>query len=223
MTPPGAQWCLVVPVKSLATAKTRLSDSWVAPGLTPAAREDLALAFAVDTVDAAIRCPQVRAVVVVTDDPRATRVLAGTGAVVVPDEPAAGLNAALRHGAAVAIGRHPTCGIGALSADLPALRPGELTGVLRAALRHRMAMVADMHGSGTTLLLARSLAMFHPSFGAESRSRHVAAGAVVVGADARSVRQDVDTLADLRAALGLGVGPATLARTGDLDGLGGAA
>ena len=82
-------WSLVIPVKVLARAKSRLT------GLAGPARSALALAMAADTVSAAAACPAVGAVVVVTDDEEAASVLAGVHAVIVPDERAAGLNAAL--------------------------------------------------------------------------------------------------------------------------------
>src|SRR5215470_14083851 len=95
-------WSLVVPVKVLARAKTRLAS------LAGADRPALALAMAADTVAAALDCPQVGRVIVVTDDPQAAQVLAGLGAVVVPDRPGRGLNGALRHGAAHAGSRWPS-------------------------------------------------------------------------------------------------------------------
>jgi len=55
-------WSLVIPVKVLARAKSRLA------GLAGPAREELALAMAADTVSAAAACPVVAAVLVVTDD-----------------------------------------------------------------------------------------------------------------------------------------------------------
>ena len=57
-----SEWVVVVPVKRLDRAKTRLSTR-PAPE-----RRALALAFALDTVRAAITCPGVVGVVVVTDD-----------------------------------------------------------------------------------------------------------------------------------------------------------
>ena len=63
--PPAHPWCLVVPVKRLALAKTRLAE------VAGEHRVDLALAFALDTVTAALACDDVRAVVVVTDEPDA--------------------------------------------------------------------------------------------------------------------------------------------------------
>ncbi|BFO15630.1 hypothetical protein SHKM778_20180 [Streptomyces sp. KM77-8] len=51
-----------------------------------------------------------------------------------------------------------------------------------------------------------------PLFGPDSRARHRASGAVELCLDGvDSVRQDVDTGADLRAALALGTGPHTAA------------
>lgn len=78
------QWTLVIPLKPLARAKSRLSDT-AADGLRPG----LALAFAQDTVAAALACPAVRDVAVVTDDALAGRELAALGARIVADEPGA--------------------------------------------------------------------------------------------------------------------------------------
>ena len=216
-TPASPGWCLIVPVKALDSAKTRLS-TWCGSALSPAARQELALAFALDTIDAAMCCPEVHAVVVVTDDRRVAGALASSAVAVVPDVPAAGLNAAVRHGAGIARRSFAAGGIGALAADLPALQPTELTAVLCAAQGYDTAMVADMDGSGTTLLLARSAATFTPAFGVGSRGRHVAAGAVVLGENMMSLRRDVDTTADLSAALALGVGAATSAQAARLLG-----
>src|SRR2546430_16188461 len=94
-------WSLVVPVKVLARAKTRLAS------LAGPDRPALALAMAADTVAAALDCPPVGPGIVVTDDPQAAEGLAGRGAVVVPGPPGQGLHGALRHGAAHAVSRRP--------------------------------------------------------------------------------------------------------------------
>jgi 2-phospho-L-lactate/phosphoenolpyruvate guanylyltransferase len=100
--------------------------------------------------------------------------------------------------------------VGALSADLPALRPGELDRVLQAASDAPNAFLADAAGIGTTLYTARPDAGFTPAFGGPSRARHRDGGARELAlADVASVRRDVDTIEDLRAALELGVGPHT--------------
>ena len=166
MTSPPADspltWSLVVPVKVLARAKSRLAAA--AGPYRPA----LALAMAADTVAAALACPEVARVIAVTDDPQAAQVLAGLGAIVISDEPDQGLNPALRHGAATAAERWPGSGIAALAADLPALRPAELGLGLRAAARWEHAFVPDAAGSGTTLYAARPGAEFRPRFGTRS-------------------------------------------------------
>ncbi|MEU6257626.1 2-phospho-L-lactate guanylyltransferase [Streptomyces sp. NPDC047043] len=201
------QWTLVIPLKPLSRAKSRLSDT-AADGLRPG----LALAFAQDTVAAALACPAVGDVAVVTDDALAGRELAALGARIVPDEPRGGLNAALAHGAAAVRAARPASPVAALNADLPALRPAELSRVLDAAAEFPRAFLADAAEIGTTLLAATPVQELRPSFGPDSRARHRASGAVELTLDAvDSVRQDVDTGEDLRAALALGVGPYTAA------------
>lgn len=197
-------WTLVVPVKPLALAKSRLS------GPAGPHRERLALAIATDTVSAVLRSSRVQGVVVVTDDPVAAPELAALGAVIVADEPDSGLNPALVHGAAQARLLAPESAVGALSADLPSLRPAELDRALDAAAATPNAFVPDAAGVGTTLYTARPDAGFSPAFGVDSRARHRESGARELALDdVPSIRRDVDTIDDLRAALELGVGPRT--------------
>jgi 2-phospho-L-lactate guanylyltransferase len=230
-------WTVLLPVKVLARAKSRLAV------LAGDRRRELALALASDTVVAVLACPEVARVVVVTSDPVAGPLLAALGAIVVPDEPAdrspspgthgtlgsgdvAGvlgvqdaLNAALVHGATVAARRWPGTGLAALTADLPAVSPAELAAALRAAgtSRGRAAFVPDAAGVGTTLYAVPPGGEFRPLFGGASRARHAAAGATELGLDDMTgLRRDVDTPDDLRKALALGVGPFTRAVAADL-------
>jgi 2-phospho-L-lactate/phosphoenolpyruvate guanylyltransferase len=199
------RWAIVIPVKRLVLAKTRLADS-------VDVRADLALAMALDTVAAARAATVVEHVVVVTDDPAAAQAVTRMGARVVADTPDAGLNPALVHGAQTAARSGGDLAVAALSSDLPALRASDLDGVLLAAAAHACCVVADAEGSGTTLLTARDPAAFTPQFGPQSRQAHVDAGAYDVTRTAgASVRRDVDTVDDLRAAVELGLGPATAA------------
>ncbi|MFH0521264.1 2-phospho-L-lactate guanylyltransferase [Streptomyces sp. M41] len=201
------QWTLVVPLKPLARAKSRLSDT-AADGLRPG----LALAFAQDTVAAALACPAVKDVAVVTNDALAGRELGALGAHIVPDQPEDGLNAALAHAAAVVRSSRPESPLAALNADLPALRPLELARVLDSAAEFPRAFLPDAAEIGTTLLAAGPGRELLPAFGSDSRDRHHESGAEELCLDGvDSVRQDVDTGADLRAALTLGVGPRTAA------------
>ncbi|WP_030085003.1 2-phospho-L-lactate guanylyltransferase [Streptomyces baarnensis] len=204
-TDPAGPWSLVVPLKPLARAKSRLGRA-----AGEAARPLLALAFAQDTVAAALACARVRDVVVVTDDAAAAAALSALGARIVPDAPGAGLNAALAHGARSVRAVRPAAAVAALNADLPALRTGELERVLDFASAFPSAFLRDAAGIGTTFLSAASGAEFRPAFGGPSGSRHLASGAVeIVLSGVNSVRRDVDTGEDLRVALALGVGPHT--------------
>ena len=156
---------------------------------------------------------------VVTSDAKAGSRLAALGAIVVPDEPDGGLNTALRHGAAVASDRWPDSGVAALAADLPALRPGELSRALRAAAvaAGGAAFVPDAAGIGTTMYAVAPGVAFRPMFGGASRARHASAGAVELSLDGvPGLRRDVDTPEDLRAAVALGAGFRTAAVAGQL-------
>ncbi|MGD0067755.1 MAG: 2-phospho-L-lactate guanylyltransferase [Streptosporangiaceae bacterium] len=195
-------WSVLMPVKVLALAKSRLA------ALAGPRRGELALALACDTVAAALRAGLVARVIVITDDQLAGPALAGLGALIVPDEPRDGLNAALRHGAGHAVARWPGDGTVAVSADLPALRPDELGRALRAAAACPSAFVADTPGDGTTLYATAPGVAFRPAFGPASRSRHAAGGAVELDLDdIPGLRRDVDTADDLRGAVTLGLGP----------------
>jgi 2-phospho-L-lactate/phosphoenolpyruvate guanylyltransferase len=197
-------WSVLIPVKLLAQAKSRLA-AFAGPR-----RGELALAIAGDTVAAVLDCDQAARTIVITDDPVAEKALAGLGAIVVPDEPRDGLNAALRHGAAHAAARWPDSGTAALSADLPALRPDQLAEALRAAAAWPTAFVADAAGDGTTLYAAAPGVPFEPAFGLASRARHAAGGAAELNLDGvPGLRRDVDTEDDLRDAVALGTGQRT--------------
>jgi 2-phospho-L-lactate guanylyltransferase len=192
-------WAVVVPAKRLALAKTRLRP--VTERLGRTGHDELVLALLADTVAAAVDCPAVGSVLVVTDDPEAGRVVRELGARVVPDEPDRGLNPALEHGFTVA----GTGAVAALSSDLPALRPGELDAALRAAAGAPRCFVADVHGTGTTLLTALDSPL-DPRFGVASAAAHRSSGALALEGTWPGLVQDVDTGADLDAAVALGTG-----------------
>lgn len=206
----AANWSLVVPLKPLALAKSRL-----APTADDEVRPELALAFAQDTVAAALACSAVRDVAVVTNDARASAELAALGARIVPDLSTTGLNGALTLGARSVRASRPGAAVAALNADLPALRPGELRRVLDRAADFQRAFLADAAGIGTTLLTSAPGVELGPVFGGRSRAGHSASGAVEILLDGvASVRQDVDTGDDLRVAAAMGLGRYTSRRYG---------
>jgi 2-phospho-L-lactate guanylyltransferase len=206
----NVRWRLLIPIKPAAAAKTRLQEAT----RTATAHQDLVRAIQIDTLDAVERALDDEAVAgayvlsaaPVPYAPGGLSWLADTGA---------GLNAALASAADELRRRHPDDAVLALVADLPALRTGELLAVLDRAARVRRGYVADEHGSGTTALSALPGEALRPAFGARSAARHHASGARPIEAG-RSVRADVDTVADLHRCLAFGAGPRTVAVAGTL-------
>ena len=190
------RWTVLVPVKALPSAKSRLAgfsaDADAHARLVHVIRED--------TLRAARDAPGVARVVRIGDTADVEHEL-------LQGRP--GLNAALTDGARHARDRWPDDGVAALVGDLPALTSAELGRTLAAAAEHETAFVPDAFGTGTTLLTARPPATLDPHFGPGSAARHGAHAAALPAGP--GLRQDVDTADDLRAALLLGVGPRTLA------------
>lgn len=199
---------LVVPIKPLTLAKSRLAGGIDPQGAIRHA--DMVLAMAMDTVAAAVAAPGVARVLVVATDPAEVVALRELGAEIIADDAATGLNAALRHGAGVlrAADRHAV--VGALQADLPALRTADLSAAVADAAGTR-AFCADRHGTGTTLLLSAAGGELDPRFGAFSAGAHAASGATALADELTTLRADVDTPGDLRNVHAIGLGRHTRA------------
>jgi 2-phospho-L-lactate/phosphoenolpyruvate guanylyltransferase len=207
---PTSGWTVLVPVKRTDIAKSRLAE------LGDPVRRRLALAFADDVVGAARRCDDVAAVVVVTNDDVAADRLTAQGALVVPDTPDAGLNAALQFAAAAIRRRSPRADLAVVSADLPAIRASDIAAALRVAPPGRW-FVPDRDANGTTMLGAAAPSQLQPAFGTSSAAAHSRSGALPLeGPELERLRLDVDTVADLRTAAKLGVGAATQAVLSEL-------
>jgi 2-phospho-L-lactate guanylyltransferase len=198
---------LVVPIKRLDRAKSRLR------GALDADHAELVLALLLDTVTAAVRAEGVRRVLVVCEDTRVPAALRGTGVDCVDERGLPGLNAALSFGAGVLRERDAHGVVGALQADLPALRPADLAAAVAVA-GGRRAFCADRPGTGTTLLLSAAGGPLEPLFGPGSARAHAGSGAVPIGSGLDSLRCDVDTAGDLAVAAGLGLGPRTASLAG---------
>lgn len=210
----------VIAVKSLDQAKSRLADR-----LRPEHRARLVLAMLADTVTATAAVGEVVSVTVVTPDPEVADLARALGAEVHPEPRgphAGGLNTALAATAAALRGAHGPIDLLALQADLPALRPEELSDMLAAAPRGLRSIVVDHEGSGTAALVVRDpVAALDPRFGPGSARSHIEAGAVDLTGDWPGLRLDVDTAADLDRAVALGAGNATRAVLHDIGWPGG--
>jgi 2-phospho-L-lactate guanylyltransferase len=206
-------WTVILPVKGLTTAKSRLAAGSLAPG-------ELALAFLRDAMSAALATPRVATVVVATSDDRVRATAESAGAVVIDDAGHPGINAAAQWAAAqwAAMSARPASRIAVMVSDLPCLTPEALDEALGLAEQHPTSFVPDLDGTGTTLWCATAGNAVDPHFGPQSRSAHLAAGAVDLvsahpsaGARLEPARCDVDTEAALAHARGLRPGPATQA------------
>lgn len=197
---------LIVAVKHLAAAKTRL-----APMFSAAVREDIVLGMLVDTLSAARRVGSVRLITVVTPDDAAGAAAVELGASVVTDPTPAGHPDPLNNAIAAAerVVSKSVSNIVVLQGDLPTLQTQELADAIAAARQHRRSFVADRLGTGTAALCAFD-APLDPRFGLNSSERHRHSGAIELTGGWPGLRCDIDTPEDLAVARGLGMGPATM-------------
>ncbi|HET6504417.1 MAG TPA: 2-phospho-L-lactate guanylyltransferase [Amycolatopsis sp.] len=186
----------------------RVGKSRLRGAVDEAAHADLVLALAADTLTAAATVA--RRILVVAADPAAVAPLRRLGVEITGDGGGADLNTALRYGETLLRAADPASVIGALQADLPALRAAELSAALAEAGSAR-AFVADAEGTGTTLLLSAPGGELAPRFGSGSARAHTESGANPLTAPVPTLRRDVDTPRDLAAAERLGLGRWTTA------------
>ena len=196
-------WTVVIPVKVLSAAKSRMAT------VTPATSE-LAFAFFQDTLEAALASTAVGEVVVATADDRVRVTAQGRGCTIVSDIDHPGINAAVRQAVAQRSGRG---GVAIVVSDLPAVTADALTSVLSAASEHPTSFLADADGTGTTMWMSCDGTDIDPRFGVASRAVHADGGAVDLIAESpamaapwASARRDVDTDTALADAIAMGVG-----------------
>ena len=196
---------LIVAVKRLAAAKTRLAPVFSAPQ-----RERVVLAMLVDTLTAAARVTAVQRITVVTPDDAAAAAAIELGADVLPDPTPADHPDPLNNAIAAAerAVSESVPNIIVLQGDLPALQTHELTEAVVAARQHKRSFVADRLGTGTAALCAFETSL-DPRFGPDSSAQHRLSGAVELTGRWPGLRCDIDTPDDLALARRLGLGPAT--------------
>ncbi len=200
MTDTSWRWHLVVPLKPLTEAKTRLTAQ-------PSIRRTLVRAFARDVVAACVAGAPNQDIAVVGDASWAEEVPPSVR--LCPDE-GPDLNGALRKVVAALPSTDP---VAIILGDLPCVTADDIRRLLRVAgellATHSSVVVPDAAGTGTAVLVSRAGEM-SPSFGPHSRRSHRTAGSVELDSVAWSrVRCDVDDVADLSRARSLGLGPNT--------------
>ena len=203
----GSSAAAVIAIKPIEHAKSRLA-------VPDPLRRRLAWTMALDTLSALSRA--LPHVLVVSDQPALEARLrrAGLAVEVISESGHVGINSALTRGA-LRLHAQGFTSILACVGDLPALRPESVARVIDASRSHPRSFVADASGVGTTMLVAHDVDLA-PQFQGRSAAAHHASGAMGLGAEAigspvADARCDVDTEADLAAAIGLGVGLATSA------------
>jgi 2-phospho-L-lactate guanylyltransferase len=187
----------ILPVKSFAQAKQRLREELPAHD-----RRALVEAMFADALVALGRVPSLERIVVVSGDRVAQRIAAGYGASIVDDDER-GHNTAAARGIAALMEDGIERAL-LVPGDCPLLSPEDLNALLTHPAAERSALIVpDRHGTGTNALLLTPPDVLTPSFGPDSRRRHLAdastAGVPAEAIELDSLALDVDTPDDFEA------------------------
>ncbi|HUA43692.1 MAG TPA: 2-phospho-L-lactate guanylyltransferase [Solirubrobacteraceae bacterium] len=187
----------ILPVKSFAQAKQRLRS-----GLSPHDRRALVEAMFADALVALGRVATLERIVVVSGDRVAQRIAGGYGATVIEDDERG-------HNSAATRGIHAVLDDGIervllVPGDCPMLTAADINALLAHPVGERSVLIVpDRHGTGTNALLLTPPDVLAPSFGPDSRRRHLAdasaAGVPAEVVDLESLALDIDTTDDLEA------------------------
>ena len=184
--------CVIVPVKGLGDAKSRLAEVF-----GPRQRAELVLAMLEDVL-IAVRAAHDGPLLLVTPDDDYAPAARRAGAELIADA-GGGYNAAVSQALAAAAAREAGAAL-VLPADQPRAQPSELRDGIEALEDHAI-VVAPSRDSGTGLLGLRPPGAIAPAFGIGSAARHrangEAAGLAVAWLELPSLRDDIDEAGDL--------------------------
>jgi 2-phospho-L-lactate guanylyltransferase len=204
MSPSPERFAAIVPIRSWTTGKSRL-------GLDDGQRSSLARAFALDVLEVLQESPDIARVLVVTSDDDVRAAMDGVD--VVTDHGRSQADA-VSQGCEHVVADGSTAVV-VVPSDLPCLTVAALAELVRMAVSlpgdHTHAFCPDAEGDGTTIVVSRDPSSLVTSYGPGSAAAHEAAGLVRLLETPLQARRDVDTLAHLREAESLGVGPRTAA------------
>lgn len=188
----------ILPIKSFSRAKQRL-----APDVPEELRAELAAAMAGDVLEALARVSGLDAVVVVTKDESARSLAQAAGAACLDDPAETGQSAATT--LAIESLRADYERVLLVAGDCPAVDPAEVGALLARAAEAEteVVIVPDRHRTGTNALLLTPPDAISPSFGPDSRARHLdlaaGAGVACTEAELHTLALDVDDASDLDA------------------------
>lgn len=165
----GSDAWIVVPAKSFAMAKCRLSSL-----LSDSERAMLARMMLSDVLGAAGGALGPRNIAVVTNSDEVAMEALRLGVAVIDDGYAAGTNDAIKAGLAAVGERGGRCVV-ILPSDVPTVLSEDISGLLAALKRGYMAIVPATRDGGTNALAINLPGQLELCFGAQSFARHVSA------------------------------------------------
>ncbi len=158
---------VIVPVKSFAGAKRRLS-----PLLSVAERTTLARTMLGDVLGATAGVPGLRNVAVVTSADDVADYARQLGVIVIDDHGANGTNAAVKVGF-MELARRNGGAVIALPSDVPCILPVDLSTLFTAVKKAGVAIAPAPRDGGTNALACNDPSRIAPCFGPDSFARHI--------------------------------------------------
>jgi 2-phospho-L-lactate guanylyltransferase len=188
---------VIVPVKPLNQAKTRLSQV-----LSPEERQHLAETMLRHVLGVVQHVPQLMGTLVISRDNKALSIAREYGARTVQESGAPELNAALMRATQV-ISRLNGSAILILPADLPLIVQEDVQAIMRMGEDEPSVVIAtDQHQDGTNALFIRPPGLIDYAYGPGSYRRHIdkarEAGAEVHVYQSERLSLDIDMPADLK-------------------------
>lgn len=192
---PGPQdsWSAIVPLRSLATGKSRLRTQ-----LADEVVEDLVREVAAALLRELAGSTGVARILVVSDTDLSGELTASTGADLVEtlvQSPGGGLNEAVAEAVGQIWAEAPASPLLVIHADLPYVTSAEVEQLLaQVEALGQDAFIADHTGRGSTVIALQPGSFRRAAFGAESAARHAASGFAEIQLPQRSgLRHDLDT------------------------------
>ncbi|MEP6987387.1 MAG: 2-phospho-L-lactate guanylyltransferase [Chloroflexota bacterium] len=188
---------VIVPVKPLNQAKTRLSQV-----LSPEERQHLAETMLRHVLGVVQHVPQLMGTLVISRDNKALSIAREYGARTVQESGAPELNAALMRATQV-ISRLNGSAILILPADLPLIIQEDVHGIIRMGEDEPSVVIStDKHQDGTNAMFIRPPGLFDYAYGPGSFRRHIdkarEVGAEVNIYESERLSLDIDMPADLK-------------------------